>query len=246
MLFFIVIWWLSRRRRPTEPLLALCSAGAVLSGWIALMLMPSTAYRMSFYKTHMHEPSLSFPYLVSRMHDVAVVVLSASWPLIAIAVLGGVVMVVWRDRSKASIYMWCLLLPAAMLMGGLVIAPYTEARAASLAWIIFTAFALRGGVLVARKWPCSSLLTIGSAGVVAIGVSIWIWELYADVAMQSMQRTNSVLAAIHTPACASGVPFPRLISNAPIRVMNLREVWTLNAGQTPLYFGCKLTRDYRG
>lgn len=223
---------------------------AMLGGWGALMLMPSTRYRRAYYHDIYGVGDTDLGYYLGRAWDVTSTFFATAWPLAILAFAALALLVFWQRRGTLcyDLRVWYLLLPAILLVGSVAAAPYTEPRSFLLAWVIMWAFAvegldqlwLRGGGLsraaLALALACSSLVAGG-----------YVINVYSDVSAAFDARKNYILEHLGTQACQQGLPVRPLTFDYDYRYFNNRDAWTMqNLVTIGSFYGCSLELEQAG
>lgn len=240
VLYMLAAAWMANRANQPGWQLTLAIAFFIGIGWLGLMLTPSTHHRMVFYQQALHVPPWSWHRIVHRMANVVGVFLSVAWPLVLLTAIG--LLGIWRHKEDRQDHgdLVLLLLPALLVVGGTILAPYTDPRAFVLPWSIMLCVSLRGIMLICTRTRHFKSLAAAVA-ILSIPMAFSIYLAYADFASHVTDRSKKILAAAGTPACKQGIYVHPIQTSASTRVLNNREDWVMHAlDQVGRYYRCKL------
>ncbi|WIX33803.1 DUF6056 family protein [Salinicola sp. JS01] len=216
----------------------------MLTGWAALMLMPSTAYRRAFYRDIYGVGDTDLGYYLGRAWDVTMTFFGTAWPLI-LAALVALAWLAFLHRGALTRYdprVWYLLLPAILTVGSVAAAPYTEPRAFLLTWVIMWAFVTEA---LDRLWQAGEIRRAVVALVLAVssmGFGSWVVLIYNDVSTAFDAREARIIEHLNTPSCQQGLAIAPLSFDYGYRYFNNRDAWTIQ-NLDPIgssYYGCRL------
>ncbi|KAF0813635.1 hypothetical protein IGB42_01986 [Andreprevotia sp. IGB-42] len=214
----VSFWWLKNKR---ANLLALLPMAALTAGWLLLITAPSTAVRRAYYLKSIGVGSTDLVYYLGRLYNVQGRFFSTTSPLFIAALIAGVFL--WRrvdDRKR----FFLMLLPALLVSGSVVAAPYTEARAFLLAWAIMLGLVVEGIYQALQQYPRARipallLFTLGLA------FPLHTYPLYVDFASKVNARDAAIKQLAGTPACARQTTFALIRDDYRYKYLNNRDVW---------------------
>nr|WP_275423113.1 DUF6056 family protein [Modicisalibacter sp. MOD 31.J] len=239
-LYMALAWWLSPRRRVAWP--ALLPVGAMLAGWATLMAMPSTAHRRAFYLDANDVHDMGPAYYWQRAGEVTDTFFDTTGLLFALVVVSLVFLAVQQRRGRLAYdrRVWWTILPAVLVVGSMLAAPYTEPRAFSLAWALMFAVVIEAAGVACRRWRWAGALC-ALALLVSAGLAIKTLTIYEDVSRSFDAREARILERLGTPACETGVAVRERHFDYPYRYFNNRDDWyRWSLWHVGNYYGCKL------
>ncbi|WP_224417675.1 DUF6056 family protein [Modicisalibacter sp. R2A 31.J] len=243
--YMLVSWALLADRR--HHWRALLPVVAMVVGWVALMLVPSTAYRRSVYRQIYSVGDTDLAYYLGRASEVSLTFLETAWPLLVASLVALALLVHWHRRSRVrqDPRVWWLILPAVLVVGSVSAAPYTEPRAFLLAWVLMLAIVVEAAY---RLW-CGGVLgrvLVAVLLVGSLGMALKTLSIYRDVAAQFDTREQRILDHLGTSECGSkpGLTIEPVTPGYPARYFNGRDAWTMqNMLVFESYYGCWLKLD---
>lgn len=210
---------------------------SVVSGWLVLILAPSTQHRRDFYREMYGIEGYSLEYFVGRLSDVVNVFLDVSWILLALTIAS--VLLVWKsspDRKR-------MLLSAAvalLVIVSLVAAPYTEPRAFSMAWALMVSVTLSGLFLLLGRLE-KYHLGVAAFCAVFLYFPLKAGAIYEDFANRLNERDFYIRRMSKTQACSDGIEVGAINVAYPYKYINNRDEWYLgNPGFISMFYQCKI------
>lgn len=240
VLYMMLAWGLSPRRREMWP--ALLPVVAVLIGWATLMTMPSTAHRRAYYAEVFGAENPDLTYYLHRAEEVTGTFFDTSALLFALALVSLVFLAVLQRRGWVKIdrRAWWTIMPAVLVVGSMMAAPYTEPRAFSLAWALMFAVVVEAAWQTCQRWRWAGAIWVALLAISA-GFAIKTLVIYEDVSDTFQAREMRILRHLDTPSCAEGLPIRQRHFNYAYRYFNNRDDWYLFAlPQVGEYYSCKL------
>lgn len=236
MFAFMITAILVDRRRHLRMRTVLPAVTLIL-GWTTLLLAPSTQVRRAYYAAQFDVHGYTLAYLLKRVFDVAYIFLASAWPL----VLVGVVSAAYLYGDKRNRIRLALLgALAALTVGSVLPAPYTEPRAFILAWaVIFSACssAIAGAIATFRN---GSAIYAGAA-VLMLATPFIASQQYSRFAHESTRLDEQIRAARHTHACMQGIEVDPVETRFSKRLLTNRSDWYRgNPDQIGAYYGCNI------
>ncbi|MEP9318841.1 DUF6056 family protein [Pseudomonas sp. LABIM340] len=231
-----------RRKRADGPYMAAYMA-AYLAGWAVLMLMPSTEFRTNWYRTHMGTPPISISYLLHQTAQIINVFLGATKGLLTALALTLIWCTVrYKANPLRNTDIVLLSIPAILCGGALLISPYIEPRAFSIAWILGIISIVRlTDKYIQRHSPRLYTLLLVGLSISAISAASIIFRDYLQFSQKVNARMEFIASEAHEGRCQSGIRIPIIQTNSDIRILNNREEWVRdNPGQISTYFKCKI------
>ena len=211
-------------------------------GWIALMIAPSTRYRVSYFQTSLHLPPMSLAYLLIRTHYVVAAFVKSGLELGVVFAICALFMVLGlRASGREFPAATELLLPGLLSCASVALAPYVEPRAFALAWVSMLVLIVwvlcHVENMAASPWRRVPVLALAF---LALGVATGVYAEYARFGEQVARRFDIILANVGQSACKSGIEVPRLRTYASRRILVNRELPGESNAQIDLYFGCRV------
>ncbi|PWK67046.1 DUF6056 family protein [Aminobacter sp. AP02] len=231
-------WYFSPVERRTREH-AIKDAGIVLAllvGWGALMLAPSTALRTQWYRDHLGYDPTAW-YWIRRVADVIgrFAVSSAIISALGFAALAAMIR---KNGIKSQADILVLLIPATLCVVSLVAAPYTEPRAFAFAWIVSMVTCTRFVIQFANKtaFVAMYILALGNAAVTL--------PFYIDFNRKFTARDAYVRQHVGSDACKTGLQISPIATHVWSGRLQNRDRWV--KAMLPLvseYYKCKLVMD---
>ncbi|WIX33801.1 DUF6056 family protein [Salinicola sp. JS01] len=239
-LYMALAWWLLPARRVAWPVLL--PVAAMLAGWAALMAMPSTAFRRAFYLEAKDVHATGPAYYWERAGEVTDTFFDTAEVLVVLTLVSLLFLAHQQRRGRLTYdrRMWWSILPAVLVVGSMLAAPYTEPRAFSLAWALMLALVVEALSVACRRWRWA-VAGCTLALLVSAGLAIKTLTLYENVSRSFDAREARIVERLGTPACETGVAIRQRHFDYPRRYFNNRDDWYLwSLWHVGNYYGCKL------
>jgi hypothetical protein len=218
---------------------------AMLAGWLILLTAPSTQHRREYYQQAFGVEQTDLTYFVRRGFEVSEVFFETSSVLFAAALLALGYLIYLHRRSKQhyNIRSFLTVVPAVLLSGSLIMAPYTEPRAFLLAWVLMFAAVVEASyqisvrVRLARWFLLLFMLVSFLFGVKTLLV-------YQDISRSFLDREAHILENVATPSCEKGVEVLPQVFDYSYRYFNNRDGWFMqNLHVAGYYYDCQLKKS---
>ena len=208
-------------------------ASAILAGWLALVLAPSTAIRIAYYEQAFKEiPRIEL--YIGRAVNTVTTFAQSSWLLLILGIIS-LLLLLRRFGFRENLDIILLLIPATLSSGAVLMAPYSEPRAFSFAWAVIVVMIVRA---LAKLVNRNGLILVC---ILAVGVSFSTFQSYLNFYEQAHFRDRYIRSHIGSQKCIEGLPVPPLTTDAGPRILNNRDGWFFNSlKQVDRYYHCKV------
>jgi hypothetical protein len=217
-----------------------------LVGWITLMFMPSTSFRADWYRIHMGTPPISIDYLLRQAVQIIKVFITTSSTLLGLLII----LFFWcsfrhKESPLRNLDILALGLPALLCGGVLLVSPYIEPRAFSLAWAFVIIFIVR---LIDRQlsYQLPRLFTVALLCITLAStcMSVVVFKAYFEFSEKVNSRFSYIKSFEENENCKTGVGISLIKTNWDARILNNREEWMVsNPDHLTNYFKCKIVID---
>lgn len=228
--------------------LALLPIMAMLMGWVVLLIAPSTQHRREFYRQMFGVEQTNLGYYVQRGVEVSELFLRTSSVLLAAALiaLGYLAYLHWRGERRYDPGPYLTIVPAVLVVGSLIMAPYTEPRAFLLAWVLMFAVVVEACYQVGLRFRFAKWGLL-LAMVVSLGFGVKTLGVYQEVSQAFHARETHILERVGTPVCEEGVEVSEQVFNYSYRYLNNRDSWYMeNLYGVGQYYDCQLVKATDG
>ncbi|OVZ84470.1 hypothetical protein CBW58_23420 [Yersinia frederiksenii] len=214
---------------------------AIFSGWVLLITAPSTTYRREKYHEWFLNGLSPIDQIEKRSLDVITVFSNTSMMLFVAAIAAFAYLAYKKKIFKEQ---GVLLISSILVVGSMVVSPYTEARSFMFAWCVMLAFVVAAIRESMTSVPKISLL-VCILGMMAIFVSFKTYQVnkkYHDV---MKIRSDSIESQLSSPNCLNGIKVDLVDGFKDYRYLNNRDEWFYNnLRQVSLYYGCKIVQSH--
>ncbi len=211
---------------------------SLLAGWAVLILMPSTQFRINFFKKAFHFQGYTLDYILQRALNVAGTFVVSSW-ILALIFVAACVWLLAFNRSNSRFVTVSL---AGVLLNCMVLiaAPYTEPRVFTFSWLLMLGLI----IYVLRTLLQSSttvLVATSLASIVSLVTVAYLVPTYANFSNQMNNRDAMIQSEHGSEACKVGLPISPVHTDAATRFLNNREVWVFSSlDQVSNHYDCKV------
>ena len=217
----------------------------ILLGWAVLMMAPSTAIRRETYRQIFGVEHADFAYYIQRGFEVSERFLHTSSMLfiISLASVGYLAFLHAKGYRSYSLSTFVTIVPAVLVVGSLVMAPYTEPRAFSLAWVLMLAAVVEAANQLSKRfiWARWAIIT---CMLVSAVVSIKSAFIYSDVADFFNKRENRIVDALQQGECSEGVSVSLAEFDYKYKFFNNRDDWYItNLAGISDHYNCRLINE---
>lgn len=210
-----------------------------LVGWFILMLAPSTAIRKNTYDGWYNVGVPFLDKIKIRALDVISVFIDTSLALFLISLTALVYLFVNGKMKKELLI---LILSSLMVVGSMVMSPYTEPRSFMFSWCVMLAVV---GVALKdiRFNGYKSFLIMSFVGFFAIATML---KCISDAYIfnyQLVDRQVKIESQLNTDSCKTGIKIYPVRTHFDYRYINNRDEWFYqNAEQVSDYYDCKIIK----
>lgn len=215
---------------------------SMLAGWSLLLAAPSTQHRREYYRHAYGVEQTDLGYFVQRGLEVSELFFRTS-SLLFIASMIALTYLLFLHRRGERHYnprTFLTIVPAILLVGSLIMAPYTEPRAFLLAWILMFAVVVEASYQIGMRFRVArwGLLI---AMLVSLGFSVKTLLIYQNVSQKFLTRESLILEKVGTPSCEEGVEVDEKVFDYQYRYFNNRDGWYMqNLQAVGQYYDCQL------
>lgn len=209
---------------------------ACLIGWALLMSAPSTANRVALYKKMYGFKGFSVDYFINRILDVLLNFYNTTIWLFIISALSLLALIAYKKITKEIVF---LIISALMVVGSMVVSPYTEPRSFALAWCVMIA------VVTRAIFNFCSITTKASVtfGVIGLATSLTLFSITLNFNNLMTVRDSYILSNLGTTSCKEGLHLSTPNSISDYRFINNRDIWYFNnIAQISKYYDCNLKK----
>ncbi|HDN9016782.1 TPA: hypothetical protein P2I01_003686 [Aeromonas salmonicida] len=205
-------------------------------GWTFLMLAPSTAKRAAYYRSDILVSGYSYDFIYSRFLDVISTFFETSSILLIVSMLSLVFLFINRKITSNIVF---LVISSVLVVGSVVLSPYTEPRAFLYAWccmIFVSYYAISVFVITTNKLRKAVLLMCA----ISLSFSLYTMDIVSSFSIASKNREQEILSLSKTSACSSGIPIEVIKIPSAYRYLNNRDGWLIgDLGFARIFYGCK-------
>jgi len=215
----------------------------MISGWWMLMSMPSTAYRSNFYKEMFSSDYSNYEYVLSRVIDVVLVFFQSTFSLFLAALIASLYL--FRVRGK-TIELLLPLIPIVLVVGSIILSPYTEPRSFLLAWVIMFCYVVEGLHAFFMQNKNYGTYVILALYVSSFYILIKAYNIYDEFSYQANNRHHEIILNIEK-GCNIPTNVNEIINkeNYTYKYINNRDEWYLgNLDQISRFYGCTVTTHH--
>ncbi|WP_172116141.1 DUF6056 family protein [Halomonas hibernica] len=216
---------------------------AMLAGWLILLIAPSTQYRRAYYRQAFGIEHTDLMYFVQRGLDVCAVFFRTSGILFACSLLAlGYLIYLHRgNKRRYNLRTFLTVVPAVLVVGSLIMAPYTEPRAFLLAWLLMFAVVVEAAYQASMRIPFGRWILL-AALLASLGFGVNTWRIYQGVSQEFSSRERYIIEYTGEPGCEEGLPIKQIKLNYSYRYFNNRDAWYIqNLALMSRYYNCNLT-----
>lgn len=217
----------------------------LLVGWGALMMAPSTTLRREFYQRMFGVEHVDAGYYIQRGFEISDVFLRTSGELLALALasVGYLLFLRIKGHQYYAASHFMTVVPAVLVVGSLVMSPYTEPRAFALAWALMLAAVVEAAMQLGERhgWARAGLVL---CLLVSAGVGVKTVGVYSTVAEVFGERDSRIINAARENRCDKGVAVSLAKFDYRYKYFNNRDSWYFNNLDSVGYFyDCKLVAE---
>jgi len=240
LLPYLVFLW----RHGGEGVKQLAAAAlAYTTGWVLLMVAPSTHIRSAYYHTALHLPELSPSVALARISDSWRELFLSSPELLLVFLGCATAAGLMRKRLIITFPSpgW-LLVSGVLSFQAVSLAPYTDARSFVFLWATLLVFVVSFfSSLESAGYARTCRVTVFTLGLAALAFGTGVYGEYARFADQANRRIETILETKGARPCITGLALPVLTTQATPRILANRDAWVIgNLDQVDAYFGCKV------
>lgn len=224
-------------KRKKEQLFALIPVSAMILGWLILILAASTTKRREFYNHLFGVTGYGLDYIVHRVVDVVRTFFSTSSYLFFASLIGLVYILNYSDNKKRVLLNT---IPAILVVGSVVAAPYTEPRSFILAWALMLAAVVEATHIAFKEIKFFKVLALIIFSISFL-YQIKTYDVYTDFAKLLNQRDYFIKSKIGTTECSTGVEVSQIKTDYSYKFVNNRDEWFHgNPGYISKYYNCNI------
>lgn len=234
---FYMLVSFSLLKEKKEKLLALLPVGAMMLGWLILITAASTTKRREYYNNVYGVTGYSVDYIADRILDVIRIFFSTSNYLFFASLIALVYIFIYSINRKRVLLNT---IPAILIVGSVVAAPYTEPRSFILAWALMLAAVVEATHIAFKNIRFSRMLALFIFSL-SLVYQIKTYQIYTDFAKLLNDRDHFIRSKMGTTECSTGVEVKQIQTNYSYRFLNNRDEWfNANPGFVSKYYNCNI------
>ena len=197
----------------------------------------STTKRTKFYNNLCGVTGFSVDYMAHRVIDVVRTFFSSSdYLFFASLIAVGYIFAYSKNRKTVLLN----IIPAILVVGSVVAAPYTEPRSFILAWALMLATVVEAIHIAFKKIRFSRGLAL-LISILSLMNLIKTYQIYTDFAKLLGNRDHYIRSKIGTQECSTGVEVQQIKTNYNVKFLNNKDVWFYaNPNYVSIYYKCKI------
>lgn len=209
---------------------------ACLIGWALLMSAPSTANRVALYKKMYGFKGFSIDYFINRTLDVLLNFYNTTIWLFVISAICLLTLIAYKKITKEIVF---LIIAALMVVGSMVVSPYTEPRSFALAWCVMIAVVTRAIFNFATITTKAAVIF----GIIGVATSLNLFSITLNFNNLMTERESYILSNLGKSSCKEGLFVSTPHSVNDYRFINNRDIWYFNnISQISKYYECNLKK----
>lgn len=206
------------------------------TGWLALILAPSTSYRVSVYNSMYNITKKDTSYYIDRALDVISTFANTSLTLFTISFFCLIHLAYKKELTKEII---ALLVASVMVTGSMAASPYTEPRSFMLAWCVMLIVVFKSVYIIKKDYMLYKPVFLLS--IISLVTAGYVLRNIYDYSIILADREHLITMGYGKDDCKRGIKLNRAITNYDYRYVNNRDGWYFNnLGKVSLYYNCKL------
>lgn len=218
---------------------------SMLAGWLMLLTAPSTQHRREYYRQAFGIENADLAYYVQRGLEVCDVFFHTSGGLFAASLIaiGYLIYLHRTEIRRYNLRTFLTVVPAILVVGSLIMAPYTEPRAFLLAWALMFAVVVEAVYQAGMRNQLARWALL-AALLASLGYGVKTWWIYQDISQAFLSREDFIIENTSEPACKNGLSITPLVFDYSYRYFNNRDGWYMqNLAVINRYYGCRLIID---
>lgn len=217
--------------------IALLPVGAMILGWLILISAASTTARRSYYANVYGVTGYSFEYIVNRAHEVVKTFYATTSPLLVASILALTYVLIYSENRKRVLL---TTVPAILVVGSLVAAPYTEPRSFLLAWALMLATVVEAAYIASKNIRYFGVFAL-AIFLVSFSYQIQAYQIYFDFARLVNDRDFFIKRKVGMTECTTGIEVKRIQTSYNYKFLNNRDDWFHgNPGFVSRYYNCNI------
>ena len=208
----------------------------LLAGWMVLITAHSTSVRRAYYAQAIPRNSDPFIHYIDRFKDIVSVFYDTSLILFLLALVS--LTYLYRQRLLSK-YHACLVIASLLVVGSLLVSPYTEARSFLFSWCVMFSIFCYAFMKLQEKLKIKTLSTVLLFLSVCFG--LYTLSIYTSYGDKLNSREQGIIEAIGTDKCKVGYEIRYIKTDYKYRYINNRDWWyynnMINRGD---YYNCNI------